>query len=746
MRVEAASAMATAAGGVHGATIGRRGLSAARGSGAPERLAFALLAIVLYAAFAHGAVSSPAEPRLQVGVAAVAAIAAAVWLWRGTLRLAAPRLAWLGVALLGAFTVWAGVSLAWSVYPDGTWLEVNRYVTYAVVLVLAIMVGASTRRSTELVQCGLLAVAALVTLYALGQKLVPWLHVPGLFDLNQTGAVPRLQQPLGYWNALGLLLSMAVPLGLAIVLDRSRSSRLRVAALVLLQLMFLTIGLTYSRGGLVSLGLGVIAAIALSGARLRALAWLGAAVAGSVVPLVVALVSHTLTTPGVSLEDRSRTGAELLVIVIAFAAGLILAGRRLLALERSVRITPARSRSIGRGLVAAVGLALVVGVLAVSFSARGLSGSVSHAWNSFTATRGLSNTDPNRLLSADSGNRWVWWKEAVGAFSSEPIRGWGVGSFPVVHLLYRRNTLSVKQPHSVPLQYLAETGLIGTTLAIGAFLALLVAGARAVRPRADTRRRLAAAALFGAALAYAVHACYDWDSDIPGVTLPALLMLGVLVGSARPRPGEEAGELRFGHLPGAAAPRLVLAPGPGLRLVAVVLSTLTLSSFAISAALPSLAQTKASGAVILATAGTGAALRSADREAALSAGLDPLSDAGLRVESTIAQRRGDFAHARADLIAALRRDPSDGQAWLTLAYDEILFGGPGAGLQAVQRALQADPEGYHDIVHTGALAQSALTRLARPSDSATAAQTPAAATATSTTTPTATTSTGSPVP
>src|SRR6202011_1926856 len=96
----------------------------------------------------------------------------------------------------------------------------------------------------------------------------------------------------------------------------------------------------------------------------------------------------------------------------------------------------------------------------------------------------------------------------------------------------RRNGLSVAQPHSVPLQFLAETGIVGALLALGAFAALLLVAWRAVRGIRNPRERIVAAALFGAAAAYALHACYDWDSDIPGVTLPMLAFLGVL--AARP--------------------------------------------------------------------------------------------------------------------------------------------------------------------------------------------------------------------
>jgi O-Antigen ligase len=95
--------------------------------------------------------------------------------------------------------------------------------------------------------------------------------------------------------------------------------------------------------------------------------------------------------------------------------------------------------------------------------------------------------DPAQLVSADSENRWGWWKEAAGAISARPVQGWGAGSFGVTHLLYRRDTLSVQQPHSVPLQFLAETGIVGAVLGLGCLTLLLTTAARAVA-HAEPRR------------------------------------------------------------------------------------------------------------------------------------------------------------------------------------------------------------------------------------------------------------------
>jgi O-antigen ligase len=719
-----------------GAGIAARALRVTRSLAAADVLGIAVLVLLLYAAFGHGAVQavatprSPDEPRLQVAVAAVAALGFGVWIWGGSLRIAAPRLTLVGIALLAAFAVWSGVSLAWSVSPDGTWLELNRYLTYTVVLVLAVIVGASARRGTELILHGFLVVVGLVTLDALGQKLVPELHIGGLINLNQTGLIPRLQQPFGYWNALALFVVMGVPMALAVCGDRTRSPRLRLAALGSLELMFLAIGFTYSRGGLVALVVAVAVALAVGGGRLRGLLWLALAAVASVVPLALGLHSHVLTTAGVSLSQRSGTGAELSVAVVATLAVLVLAGRRVTVLEPDVQISPARARAIARGLLALLAALVLVGLIALALSHRGLTGTFSHAWHSFTASRGANDTNPNNLLSADSGNRWVWWKEALGAFSARPLGGWGAGSFPVTHLLFRRNDLGVLQPHSVPLQYLAETGLIGALLAIGAFLTLIASGLRTARLLAPGRDRLIAAALLGAAVAYGVHACYDWDSDIPGVTLPVLVFLGALAGSAgKATAARRASRLQsMAHLPTALPARGRGSLSPGLRMAAIVLTTVAMCAFALSVVLPSLAAEKASSAELAVGPGTPAALRQADKEAVLATRLDPLSDAGLLAEATVASRRQQIAAARALDIRALARDPSDTNAWEALAFVEVLGNRLGAGIQAAQRILELDPKGPASVSYAVGVAQAATVQEALPEDAPTDIPTPPPAT------------------
>ncbi len=686
-----------------------RARTVARAPGPAVALTWALLLVLLYAAFDHGGGAVAAGARIDGAVAVIAAAAAAGILWSGSLRFSAPRRAMVAVGLLAAFALWSGISIAWSVAPNQTWIELNRAISYALVLALAVTVGASHARSIELAAGGFLLLTLVVALYGLGQKVLPGVHLTGVFDLDQTAVFPRLQQPFGYWNALALFIAMGVPIALALAVDKARTDRVRMLGLLSVVVLLLTLAMTYSRGGVLALAVGLAAGIAVSGARLRSLMWIGLAGAAAVPSVVIALADHNLTAAFVPLAARERTGAELGAVLVVSLVVLWFVGSRVMAVERRARIGPERGRRIGHLVVLLVSIVLAFGVVGVALSSRGLTGSISHAWNSFTATKGTSVYNPDRLLSVDSENRWVWWKEAVQAFSDRPVGGWGAGSFAVVHLLYRRNTLSVTEAHNVPLQLLAETGIVGAVLAVGAFGLLLASGVARTRRRPLGGERLLAAALLAGAVTYAVHACYDWDWDIPGVTLPALMLLGVLAGASRQRRRV------------APDPAPPLASGPGVRALALGVSVLALFTFVVSGALPSLAAGRARNAIIAAGRGTPAADASAQSSAELATSLDPLSDAGLLVEAALADQRGRLGLTRSDLLAAIGRQPTDPEAWEQLLLVELRLGDLRSAITAAARVLALDPSG----AAANELAQRTVTLAAPPADSPTAIRTPA---------------------
>jgi hypothetical protein len=196
--------------------------------------------------------------------------------------------------------------------------------------------------------------------------------------------------------------------------------------------------------------------------------------------------------------------------------------------------------------------------------------------------------EPGHLLSTSSDNRWSWWEEALGAGSDRPVGGFGAGSFPVTHLGYRETTIPVAQPHSVPLQFLAEIGIVGLLLFAAAFGLLLAAAFERLRALPGGRERQAGAALAAVAVAWLVHGLVEWHWDIPGVTLPVVAALGLL--AARPA-------WRPPRTPAAVFedPDAARRDAP-LRAAAVALAAVALSLVALSAILPGWADGKASGA------------------------------------------------------------------------------------------------------------------------------------------------------
>ena len=286
----------------------------------PALLGVALGVAVLYAMFAEGAIGLPQESVLQVGVAAIALATLAALLYGRDLRASAAPVAVAGLALLAAFAVWSGLSVAWSIAPDQSWLEFNRALAYVLVAALALVLGSSLPRAAEKVALGYLAIATAVALYALGGKLFPWVEIPGLLDLDHADRFSRLRAPLGYWNALGLTCAMAVPIGLRATV--ALSGRARTAALLSLVTVLTTLALSYSRGGLLVAVLMVGLLLAIGPDRLRLAAFGGVALLGAVPAVLCVLLLDDLKTDGLSTSARTPEG---LLLALAVAAGLAIA-------------------------------------------------------------------------------------------------------------------------------------------------------------------------------------------------------------------------------------------------------------------------------------------------------------------------------------------------------------------------------------------------------------------------------------
>jgi hypothetical protein len=636
---------------------------AARGLGA--WLLGLLVFAGIYAAFNNGATSIPQESRLQVGIAATGLVCG-VGLSAGALRGGRAPLAWLGVALLGGFALWSALSTIWSAAPDQSWIAANRAVAYAVVTAVAVAAASSTRTAPRNVAVAIAAAALLVALYALGGKLVPGLHFAS-FDLNPGDEFARVRQPIGYWNAVGVLCVMATPMCIWLTALPEAPPRVRIGALLALTVLILTIATTYSRGAVLAY-LAVLAMMVGAGPqRLRRLAAGVGAIFAALPSIVLTFGLHDLSTGGLSLHARAGDGAILGLVLLLSLAALAVGGRELLGLEQRLHWTPRHSRLVWRVLAAGVAVVLVAGVGALSASSRGLTGEISHQVDEFKKPKGGPGNTPDRLISSNGSNRWIWWREALGAFSDRPLGGWGAGSFPVVRNLYRRYDAPVRSTHSVPLQFLSETGLVGAALGLGGLGVLGAAAVRRVR-RSSGIERSARLALLAAATAWAVHSLVDWDWEIPAVTIPALLSIAV---AAAPLPAGRQGPPR--------------PAAPALLAVASAVGAVLLAA---SVALPSMSETKRIEA--LRDAGDGS-LREAAAAAELAHKLDPLSVEPLFTAAGIAHSRGQIRRAGSLLAEATRLQPDNFETWQRLALFEDSIGDYSRAAQAIRRQAEDNP-------------------------------------------------------
>jgi tetratricopeptide (TPR) repeat protein len=596
---------------------------------------------------------------VEIGAALLAAVAAAA-----VIVIGGPGRAWGGTTLLlfAALAALTFASIAWSVQPDNSWVEANRTLSYLAAFGTAMALARLVPAGWRAVIGAVAAAAVALSAYALLAKVFP-------ATLDANDPVGRLRAPFDYWNATGLIGA----LGLApCIWGGARAARgrlLRALTVPAIAILLAVVVLSYSRGALIAAIVGCGCWFALTPMRLRGVLVLGLGAVGGAVVTVWALAHHALTHDNATLASRTSAGHTLGIVLLVMIVVLAVAGfAATIAMDR-IDLRPRARYRVGVGLIAALALVPLGGVVAVATSSRGLPGEVSHIWTTLTSANGVVTETPGRLVEL-SNSRPRYWREGLRVGEHAVLKGTGAGGFLTARAHYSNDVLVAGHAHSYVIETFADFGLLGILVSLGLLIAW---GGATVRTLGRNRRReprIASApdaeragllTMLAVVLTFGVHSAIDWTWFFPGVAIPALVCAGWL--AARGPLSEPVGRLPSPR-------RLTAAPAAAGAVVAI-------AAIAIAAAWviwQPLRSSDADASAITALLAGDSHKALADAHTAVST--DPVSADALWELSEIDLAVGDRAGARSDLVRAASRQPSNPETWERLGEFDLRYGQP----------------------------------------------------------------------
>jgi hypothetical protein len=438
-----------------------------------------------------------------------AALLIAGVLWSGRAQLPS-RAALASLAALVALAGWDALSLRWSAVPPLARDEALLVVFYALAFVVPLLVvrtDAERRAATGVVAALLvaLALATFVALLTTGRPADDYEH-------------GRLTFPITYVNAQAALFLVSFWPCVALSAERTTRPLGRAAASGGACALLAGWLMTQSKGGLVAVALAGVVFFAVSPARLRS-------VVPALIPAVLVGASYELLTrpfrhrasADFAGAIRFSTWIALALVAIAVAAGFLYA-----LVDARVSVAEDVQRRVGVALLATVAAVLVAALATFAVVVDRPVGYLQDKWQSFK-TLPAHESGSSHLTSLGS-NRYDFWRVELRDFAHHPLAGIGSRGFSESYLLRRHSSETPARGHSLPLDVLSETGIVGfALLAAGIGTPLWIAARRA-------RRSLLAAGLFAGALTWIVHASVDWIWTVPAVGLPFFVLLGIAAG------------------------------------------------------------------------------------------------------------------------------------------------------------------------------------------------------------------------
>jgi hypothetical protein len=660
----------------------------------------ALLVAVAFVARGGSALSRTTTVAIALTLLGAAAVAVAI--------LARPpqRRLWGGVTLLlfAALTVYTALSIAWSVQPSDSWQAANLTLAYLAAFAGAVaLVHVAPARWSAVLGAVVLA-SVVLSGYSLLAKVFP--------SISPLDLYARLRAPFDYWNAVGLMAALGIPGCLWLGARREGHAALSALAVPALGLLLVALLLSYGRGPLLAAAVAIACWFAAVPLRLRALAVLAAAGAGTAVVCAWAFANDALTKDGTPIDVRADAGHSLGALLLVLVVVLLLAGLALgFAMSRTV-LTSQRRRTIGALVLVALALVPLAGIGGLAASHRGLTGSISHGWHQLTDPNAQQPAnDPSRLASV-GGVRARYWDNGFTIWRKAPWIGVGADGYATARRPIQPDRLRVRHAHGYVPQTLADLGLIGMGINVALLLAWLGAAARAtgVRPRhrwgawlwtlarmrnAHTRpalraggplpmtpERIGLMTLATTAIAFGVHSAVDWTWFVPGTAVTGLLCAAWVAG----RGPLDAPSLERAALPrGRAGWR---AARGRLALAALVVAAGLAGAWAIWQ--PQRSVDASDAALAALDAGH---VQEALADAQRSADVDPLSIDPLLTLAAAQTAAREPAAARATLQRAVRLQPANPETWLRLGSFELAQGHARRALTLLGAAIYLDPHG-----------------------------------------------------
>jgi hypothetical protein len=616
------------------------------------------------------------------------------------------------LALLVAFALLSAVSIVWSVQPDDSWQEAGRMLAYSAVFATGIALVRVVAGQWPAVLGGLTLAAVVVCGYALATKVFPG-------TLAASDVYARLEAPYGYWNAIGLTAAMGTIGCMWLGARRTGHALLRALAYPAMGVLLLTLVLAYSRGALAALAVGLALWFCMVPLRLRGAALLIAGALGAGAVAAWDFSRHALSSEGVALSERSAAGHQLGALVVAMVLALALVGIGVgFFTGRRAPSLLARRRA-GAALLAGIVLVAILFAGALAHSHRGLTGSVSHAFDALTNPNAKPPPNTPGRLTAVASVRARYWKEALQIFDAHPTVGAGAGGYDTARLRYRQETLEVRHAHGFIVQTLADLGLVGLLLVLALALTWMGAAGRATHPfnrrwtswrawrdlrsgagpgwrrlsRGELTRytpeRIGMLSMLCIVVVFGAHSLIDWTWYVPGDACVALLCAGWLAGRGplrgalerRPQSSPAVTDAT-GGTPGRAGPRT----RPGYVRVSIAAAAIVAALLAAwSQWEPQHSEEARQQALALLAADP----RAASAAAHTAVARDPLSVEALFTLANIQRVSGIPRLARATLQRAVHLQPSNPQTWLVLGRYDLANETSQAGRQAAVKELQA---------------------------------------------------------